>query len=706
MQDIFIGRESELKALSLAFEEASAGLGKVVMVKAEAGSGKSALIRKFISYHEIEALTAVAECYSINRTNAYTPLQEIIISLNADAFSVNTSDKTKKKDFLLSIVKESGPDWLQMIPIIGTFLSVGVTTSMSVHKNLKKFNKKKTINSQEDLTESFDKSLRVLSAKSKKTLIVFIDDMQWADASSIDVVFGLIKRIRETPFPVLLIFSYRTDEVLSEKDHPLLKLILNAKSYSRNEGHISRTDKWLSEIDLFPLVKDEIYELFKLKFPHNNFPGDFVQKIIDITEGNPLFINGILDLLLERGDIKQDATGSFFLTLASLNSLPETVTVVIQERIRNLDAGLKRILECASVASNDFTVNMLIQILEIQEILLSEQIAELAQKYAVIKADKTVMVNEQVQELYNFSHVLFRKHIYETLEHGQRRMYHRKIARFIQLMYAGELEGNPAIRNQLALHLQISEGLINDINFELTAVALAGAGNREFIYEQINAELDLAKCAALLFAEADSLAHLKKAFAYIEMYGEPTPVILECQYIALGLQSEAERLYPGSYFTALQQVEVARKLKDVKKECGALLNAGNAFIETCYQELGGYIEDASLSKYPLIHKFYFSEKNIPYADISLNSNNYGDIYQMIRQKELSLYQEALIRAQSLNDHSAVSLVYEYIGGHYHGMKQYRRAYAYYIKAMRLSANKAQIFNKRIVRSLRMRLNLN
>ena len=180
----FIGRENELTALHAAYEEASTGKGKLVLVAGNAGIGKSGLVREFIQQIEQKpkVITGISECNDKENLNAYAPFKDILVELNSKAF--DSKGKQNKDDQLKKIkefISDSGSGWIGCIPVVGSFIEAGIDTYKS-YQDI--YNKKpeSNIESENDIYRIFENEFRRLAKDS--TVVIFIDDLQWADASS------------------------------------------------------------------------------------------------------------------------------------------------------------------------------------------------------------------------------------------------------------------------------------------------------------------------------------------------------------------------------------------------------------------------------------------------------------------------------------------------------------------------------------------
>src|SRR5204863_6830007 len=155
-------------------------------------------------------------------------------------------------------------------------------------------------------------------------LVLFLDDLHWADASTVDLLAYVGSKC--AAMRLLLVLSYRPSDLLLSQ-HPFLrvKLELQGRGVCR-------------EILLTFLSRSDIEGYLALEFPEHGFPAEFAVLIHARTEGNPLFMVDLLRYLRERGVIAQEQ-GRWALTQSVADiqqELPQSVRSMIQRKIDQL----------------------------------------------------------------------------------------------------------------------------------------------------------------------------------------------------------------------------------------------------------------------------------------------------------------------------------------------------------------------------------
>ena len=338
---------------------------------------------------------------------------------------------------------------------------------------------------QSALFEQYTNMLCTLSQK--KSLVLFIDDLHWADAGSTSLLFHLGTRLRDAYCRILILTAYRPDEAAitgSNGDHPLRKLLVEFK---RRFG-----DVWIDLARADERSGQAFVEEFLATEP-NRLKKDFHTILFSLTGGHPLFTIEMLRAMQARGDVVRDASGSWVETeMLSWNRIPARVEAVIGERMDRLDPRERQMLAAASVEGEQFTAQVLAQVegLEEREVL-STLSQNLETNHRLVQSQTLTCVGEQNIAQYRFSHALHQVFVYNALSAGERQLLHGDVALALEELYAGETE---QISVSLAHHYLeggwAEKGLVN----------LLRAGEQ----------------ARLAYASTEAIAHYQRALALLD----------------------------------------------------------------------------------------------------------------------------------------------------------------------------------------------
>jgi predicted ATPase len=465
---IFVGRELPLAQLQQFLDHALAGQGRVRYVTGEAGSGKTALVTEFArraleQHHDLVAALGQCDAHT-GAGDAYLPFREILAQLTGDVEGKlargtispeNTSRLKKLLRFSGQALAEVGPDLIGIfVPGAGLLARAAAFAAekagwmdqlekLAGHQAGRASDAPTTDLQQEHIFEQYTNVLRQLAQK--QPLLLILDDLQWADTGSIDLLFRLSRRIADSP--ILLIGTYRPADVALGRrggPHPLTPMLAESKRYF---GEI--------EIDLAQVQEAEgraFVDAFLNSEP-NRLHEDFRQALYDHTQGHPLFTVELLRAMQERGDLVRDKQGRWVPRLAlDWASLPARIEGVIEERIGRLEEELREALTVGSVEGETFTAEVIARVQDQNARQIVRCLSgELAKQHRLVLPQSSQRLGRQRLSLYRFQHNLFQKYLYNELDEVERACLHEDIGLVLEELY-GEQAAEIAI--QLAHHFQ------------------------------------------------------------------------------------------------------------------------------------------------------------------------------------------------------------------------------------------------------------
>ncbi len=457
----FVGRATELARLTRFLESVVSGQGQVVLVTGEAGCGKTALVHEFARQAQAgfaELVVAVGNCSAHTGSgDPYLPFREILNLLAGELETrwrrglltqVNAARLWALFPQVAQALVEFGPD------LIGTFVP---TAPLQVQATKLPPDQRYWLNrldrpevdevtkvAQSDLFEQFSKVLQAVTQTAP--LLLVIDDAQWADLASINLLFHFGRQLQASR--ILLLVTYRPDEVAlgrpagepgQRERHPLEPVVNELK---RTYGNV--------QIDLSQTPDRDFVEAL-LDTQPNQLGPEFRAALFKQTQGHPLFTVELLRAMRERGDIIQNEQGDW-LAGPALNwaALPARVEAVIEERLGRLDEELRELLTVASVEGEQFTAQVVAQVQAVSERQLLRALSQtLVRRHQLVREEGEVQVNGHFLARFAFSHTLFQQYLYHNLSAGERRLLHRQVAVALEELYAPQVE---AVTVQLARH--------------------------------------------------------------------------------------------------------------------------------------------------------------------------------------------------------------------------------------------------------------
>ncbi|MFT5111223.1 MAG: DNA-binding CsgD family transcriptional regulator, partial [Parasphingorhabdus sp.] len=276
----------------------------------------------------------------------------------------------------------------------------------------------------------FNRITKVLAdfAKSRCVVIV-IDDLHWADRSSLLLLTHLCEKLLE--LSILVVGAYRDMEI--SRKHPLFQTL----------GDINRAAK-LRRVRLKGLSEEDVSS-FITKTTEAEIPAKVLAALYEKTEGNPLFVSEV------AGILKQSPVNT---TLENLElEIPDGIQEAIGRRLNFLSEDCANLLSCASVVGRRFSIRILKKIIDEFNSVQIFQIIEEASGRGVIR-----VLDEAAGE-FQFSHVLIRDILYGELSLAQKILLHGRVAdSLVALQQGGSLQSNGEIARHYYQALQSGQG--------------------------------------------------------------------------------------------------------------------------------------------------------------------------------------------------------------------------------------------------------
>jgi predicted ATPase len=453
-QTIFIGRKTELQRLEEFLKKAAGGQLQVAFISGEAGAGKSSLVEKFIDHEEgldPTLIAAIGECNAhTGSSDPYLPFRQVLTSLTTDPGEKKSADEiasakrtARLKEFVRvsseTLIK-SGPDLIGIfVPGAGLVtriatqvaLSSGLAHTLSEQVGKKTGSEPVKVNPALDQEKIFEQYASVLRALSKdRTLALVLDDLQWADSGSLNLLFHLARALAECR--ILLLGTYRPDDVALGRDgerHPFESILNELKRYHGDIVlDLSHTDSNERRAFTNELIDSE----------PNHLDAAFREQLFMHTDGHPLFAVELLRNLQERRNLVKDKDGCWIQEMTlDWDTLPARLEGVIGERIARLPEGLRETLNVSSVMGYEFVAQAIARVQKVPELELAKNLSrELEKRYLLVFAQGEIKIGQQYLSNYRFSHVLTQQYLYNELSAGERRLLHGEIAETLEALTA------------------------------------------------------------------------------------------------------------------------------------------------------------------------------------------------------------------------------------------------------------------------------
>jgi predicted ATPase/class 3 adenylate cyclase len=396
-----IGRQEQLETLRLAVGELCQGVGQIVSVMGEAGLGKSRLIaeqRQILEADPIlDAYWAQGHSYSYETNTPYAPfvdLFEAYFELKPDMDDpAQVSQIRERVEALLPGQGEA------LAPFLATMLGLQLENS-DVER----------VEYQEppQLRSMIFNSVRAVieSHVANRPLVLFLDDLHWADPTSLELLQSLLPLVNSSPLMIITAFRPRRNE----------------PSWAYHEM-VSRDYHYRYKVlSLSPLDQDQSRELVGKLLEVEDLPEQVRQMILDKSEGNPFFVEEVIRSLLDAELIvRQDNHWRATQEIRDV-AIPDTLVGVINARLDRLDEDCRQITQAAAVLGRDFAFEALADVAERSADLLEPAMVDL-QRREIIR-EKSYFP----QRTYTFRHALTHQAAYDAILLSNRRELHRRAA--------------------------------------------------------------------------------------------------------------------------------------------------------------------------------------------------------------------------------------------------------------------------------------
>jgi DNA-binding SARP family transcriptional activator len=497
---LFAGRTSEQHALEKRYGRASQGQPQMVTLHGEAGIGKTRLAAEFMTWSRGQGAEVIQG--RAFESGSHMPFQPLVEALRS-----RLDQPGERND-------QPAAPWLApLLPLLPQLRERYPGLSAAGAEPAA------------DQTQLFEPLVRLMLALAGAApLVLFVDDLQWADSTTLEALQYAARRWRSSGARVLLLLGVRSEALQPSPQHRLPSL-----------------NDWLAQVErelepyhlpLGPLGPEATLGLVRsILAPPSD---DFARWVYDETRGQPFYLNETLKDLLERGVLhpRRRAAGGWAFELDAEHDLgraalvPSTVRAVIRARLDRLSPNASALLVAGAVLEHDLTFERLGAVANLPEAVGLPALDELLSSRMLLEVDQTGGAGG-----YTFINDMFRDVVYTEAGDARRRLFHR---RALDVLTAA---GAPAA--VLAYHAlvagQAEVAVRHSLSASREALRLAAAQEARVHLEQAR---DLAQDGLPLPAELE--AHIRDLYAQLgrayERNGQPEQ--------AAAIQAEVERLAP------------------------------------------------------------------------------------------------------------------------------------------------------------------
>ncbi|MEX1018504.1 MAG: AAA family ATPase, partial [Litorilinea sp.] len=392
----FIGRAAELAQLASWQDDR-----KLILIEGEPGFGKTSLVQHFLAQqapHQHLVLSGRAR-----ELESRLPYQPVIEALRSVARA------------------PTWPQWraqMQLAPVwqqeIGRIVPELIAAPAGENRNAET-----RPTHDADASRLWESVYQWLGALAQlQPLVVFIDDLHWADTATLGLLGYLTRRMADEEMPVHLVAA----------GHPL-----RTRSTSATLIQTLTREDLLHRLTLGPLSREEVIELAQRLSPHYAHPlGNWLYRS---AEGSPFIMVHLLRHAHETHLLHADGTVNIH-QLPSVPVVPQTVYTLVQNRLETLSESARRILDAAVAVGREFDFEVVARVSALSDMAALDALDELRNQR---------LIQNVGGERFSFDHSLTREVAYREVGEVRYRLLHRRVAAALESLYPDQLDENAGL---------------------------------------------------------------------------------------------------------------------------------------------------------------------------------------------------------------------------------------------------------------------
>ncbi|MCK4250214.1 tetratricopeptide repeat protein, partial [candidate division WOR-3 bacterium] len=613
-----IGRDEEIVKFKELIDPIFSGSGGAVCISGEVGVGKTRLVHEIIrdsDFQDIQFLNS--NLSATTKSIPYYPFREII----------------------RTVIKKQGEESLFKIPRAYQIELVKIVPELS--------DKSKEVDKDIYMVDKFrlfEGVRRFLALQASKVpLFVCLDNIHWADHSSLELFHYLVRVLKDSS--VFFFFVYRVEETKHSSFQNVLQLMAREGLYEK--------------IDLEPLQTADVARMLSLMIDGIP-PSELTEYIFKESGGNPFFIEELMKSVEINGALIWDKDKCVF-DKGKKVVIPYSVEGVIDRKLGMMNKDARDLLEYAAVVGREFDFSFLRDITKMNEGHLFDMMDEILGMR---------LLKESEGEQYRFSEDIIREIIYQRINKIKLRRYHQVVGERLLNSYKDRIE---EVVEELSDHFYVSGDQKRIIEYSMIAAdrAKSSYANQDAIrfYSRVFKYL---KDEIIEDRESKEIECLNKRVKVLELIGENERVIEDLEEVVkkakkIGNKKEEANCLvafcevyrnKAQYNKAVQKAEKAleiyRELNDKKGEASSFTHIGSSYW--------------CRSKYPKALEFFqkslkIQEKIGDRTGEATNFNSIGIVYGETGEysKALDFFQKSLEIKKEIGDRRGTAASLNNIG---------------------------------------------
>jgi predicted ATPase/DNA-binding CsgD family transcriptional regulator len=391
-----VAREAEAERILSLLDTVVEGRSRMVLLSGEAGVGKTRLVYEVLARASERGIQSfVGRCFGEYAGVGFFPFTELLGAALANAPGEFQAE-----------ARSRWPELAYVVPELGA--PRGVKTD-------------------ETQLQVFRAAAGFVHALAKvNPFVLFLDDLHWADTTSLALLLYLGRHVDDTR--VLILGTYCDTDV--GRHHPLQGTL-------RELGR----ERLVEEVELLRLELAGTAALIKTRLGSESVADQLVTLVHQRAQGNPFFTEALLAALIEQGLLSRGAHDPLTTSVDEFK-LPRSIRSVVGERVGRLPAEAQEMLILASVLGPEFDLDALVAACERPEVAVLKDLD------TAIEARLLQERRHERGERFGFVHVLIQEVLYEELPAHRRRRLHLRVGEVLAQLRAEQ----PTAAAELARH--------------------------------------------------------------------------------------------------------------------------------------------------------------------------------------------------------------------------------------------------------------
>ncbi len=376
-----VARESELNSVLSALSAVAKGTGRLLLLTGEPGIGKTRLAREVLARAQaLGNMVLVGRCFEQYMDVPYFPFGELLGgALNAAPSALRI---------------EAPRHWPELVYVIPDLVSASPGRLEGPEAQLRLFR----------ATTSFLQALTEVNP-----LVLLLDDLHWADATSLDLLLYLGRHLEASR--MLILGTYRDVDV--GRRHPLEATVRELLR-----------ERLVEEVHLRRLAPDGTAALVRAQLAATTVSDELITLVHGRAQGNPFFTEELLRAFVEKGAV---AAGDGRVGLAGIEEVevPRSIRSVIRQRISRLPDRSQELLRLASMLGQEFDLDVLLATSGRTEAEVLDELDAALEAAIIAELRKD-------RERFAFAHVLIQQTLYDELPVHRRRRMHLRLGQALE----------------------------------------------------------------------------------------------------------------------------------------------------------------------------------------------------------------------------------------------------------------------------------